>query len=782
MASFGEVNTDTTTAAVNNARIEVSSTIAPAVGITGNAGTSALGALALAVSLVLTGLPATSAAGAVARAGSPSGGHNVTTSLTVSHTNVGDYLVVAVLNMNSPESTAVTYNGVSMTRLNVARFLDPGVFVIMFGLAAPASGTHDVVVTDGGNSSNLYLIAQSFSGVHQTRPALSAGGQWQALISAPLTATVPSATGWMVLDATWTGANYGGDLAPGGSDNTLVAFEANGFGMGMSSAPGAASVTMEWTWTGTTSLVQSIVQLRPATDGAPDVTLDNAGTFAYAASTTMADATVTVGAGTNRALTAALVFDNKSVSGVSVVYDPAGANQPLSLIRSEVTTGSYGRAELWGLVAPATGASKTVRVSWTGSSDIVFSATSWTNVDQTGGTTSFARATSNTGSDPTILNVQITSAVHNATIDSSVAMGGITDTAWSGQTLLFGHPNPPPVFMSHLGTDPGASAYENGAATGYHRFRGTTDANAWAMVGCDIVAVGCTPPATPTITPGGPTTFCAGGSVTLTSSSPTGNQWYLNGSLIGGATAQQYNATASGSYIVTVTAGGCTSAPSAGTTVTVNPIPSTPVITAPSTVVAGSPNHTASVPSNLGSTYAWSISNGTITNGQGSAQITFTAGSSGTLTLSVVETSANGCVSQSGSANVTVGTAGTTQFHTLTPCRVLDTRNPTGPYGGPAIAALSSRTFVAAGQCGIPSGAIALSINITVTQGAAGGNVLIYRTGIVSPNVSIIAYRAAQTRANNGILALGAGGDFVVESGQPTGTVHVIVDVNGYFQ
>jgi hypothetical protein len=731
--------------------------------------------LALAVSLALTGLPATSAAGAVTLVGSPSGGHNVTTSLTVSHTNVGDYLVVAVLNLSNPEATAVTYNGVSMTRLNVAHFLDPGAFVIMFGLAAPASGTHDVVVTDGGNSSTLYLIAQSFSGVHQTRPALSAGGQWQALISAPLTATVPSAAGWKVLDATWTDANHGGDLAPGGSDNTLVSFEANGFGMGMSSAPGAASVTMEWTWTGTTSLVQSIVQLRPATDDAPDVTLDNAGASAYAASTTTADATVTVGPGTNRALTVGLVFDNKSVSNVSVVYDPAGANQALALIKSEVTTGSYGRAELWGLIAPATGTSKTVRVSWTGSSSIVFSATSWTNVDQTGGTATFAHATSNTGvARPT--TVQVTSGVHDVTIDSAVCQEGFSDVAWPGQATLFHQ------FIDNLGTNGTASAYQRGSATGYHRMVGSLDTSAWAMVGCDIVAVGsggCTPPATPTITPGGPTTFCAGGSVTLASSSPTGNQWYVNGNPIGGATAQQYLATASGGYTVTVTASGCTSAPSAATTVTVNPIPSTPVITAPSTVAPGSPNHTASVPSNLGSTYAWSISNGTITNGQGSAQITFTAGSNGTLTLSVVETSANGCVSQSGTANVNVGGTG---FYTLTPCRLLDTRNSNGPYGGPAMAALSSRTFVAAGRCGIPSGAISLSINITVTQGTASGNVLIYRTGIVSPQVPIIDYRAAQTRANNGILGLGAGDDFVVESGQPTGTVHVIVDVNGYFQ
>src|SRR5206468_3427434 len=64
-------------------------------------------------------------------------------------------------------------------------------------------------------------------------------------------------------------------------------------------------------------------------------------------------------------------------------------------------------------------------------------------------------------------------------------------------------------------------------------------------------------PATPTITPGGPTTFCAGGSVTLTSSSASGNQWSVNGSPIGGATSQQYIANASGDYTVVVTSNGC---------------------------------------------------------------------------------------------------------------------------------------------------------------------------------------------------------------------------------
>jgi hypothetical protein len=44
----------------------------------------------------------------------------------------------------------------------------------------------------------------------------------------------------------------------------------------------------------------------------------------------------------------------------------------------------------------------------------------------------------------------------------------------------------------------------------------------------------------------------------LSSSSPTGNQWFLNGSVIPGATSQSYNVTQNGNYSVSVTINGCT--------------------------------------------------------------------------------------------------------------------------------------------------------------------------------------------------------------------------------
>jgi hypothetical protein len=159
-------------------------------------------------------------------------------------------------------------------------------------------------------------------------------------------------------------------------------------------------------------------------------------------------------------------------------------------------------------------------------------------------------------------------------------------------------------------------------------------------------------PATPTITPGGPTTFCAGGSVTLTSSSASGNQWYLNGNPIGGATAQTFAANASGSYTVKVTTSGCTSADSAATVVTVNPNPNA-TITAPASVTTNSTGNVASTANaGVGATYAWSVTGGTLTSGNNTPSITFTAGATpGTLTINLTVTTGAGC-SDTKSANV----------------------------------------------------------------------------------------------------------------------------------
>lgn len=78
------------------------------------------------------------------------------------------------------------------------------------------------------------------------------------------------------------------------------------------------------------------------------------------------------------------------------------------------------------------------------------------------------------------------------------------------------------------------------------------------------------PRPTPTISAGGPTTFCTGGSVTLTASAASSYQWLLNGSPIDGATGQTLVASGSGSYSVVATNEFGCSATSAAVTVTAN--------------------------------------------------------------------------------------------------------------------------------------------------------------------------------------------------------------------
>jgi hypothetical protein len=121
-------------------------------------------------------------------------------------------------------------------------------------------------------------------------------------------------------------------------------------------------------------------------------------------------------------------------------------------------------------------------------------------------------------------------------------------------------------------------------------------------------------------------------------------------------------------------------------------------------------------------------------------------------------------------------------FYTVVLCRLVDTRNASGPFGGPALAAGADRTFTVAGQCGVPSTAKSIAANLTVTQPTAPGDLRLYAAGGSLPTSSSINYKAGKTRANNSNISLGVGGAIGVHSDQATGTVQVIIDVTGYYQ
>jgi len=124
------------------------------------------------------------------------------------------------------------------------------------------------------------------------------------------------------------------------------------------------------------------------------------------------------------------------------------------------------------------------------------------------------------------------------------------------------------------------------------------------------------------------------------------------------------------------------------------------------------------------------------------------------------------------------------RLFTLAPCRVVDTRwIPEGPVGGPAIqpSGTVDRTFVlTGGTCSVPTDARAISANVTVTQPQAAGTLLVYPAGLDLPVTGTVSFAAGRTRANNAILGLSVAGEVQVHN-TSAGTVHFIVDVNGYF-
>ncbi len=122
------------------------------------------------------------------------------------------------------------------------------------------------------------------------------------------------------------------------------------------------------------------------------------------------------------------------------------------------------------------------------------------------------------------------------------------------------------------------------------------------------------------------------------------------------------------------------------------------------------------------------------------------------------------------------------RFHTVAPCRVADTRGATGPSGGPALAANTLRTFPVAGLCGIPAGARAVALNVTVTGSTAAGSLTLLPDGTVPTGTTTVSFKAGQTRANNAVVGLGPAGDVGVVGAFPSGTAHGIMDVSGYFQ
>lgn len=123
-----------------------------------------------------------------------------------------------------------------------------------------------------------------------------------------------------------------------------------------------------------------------------------------------------------------------------------------------------------------------------------------------------------------------------------------------------------------------------------------------------------------------------------------------------------------------------------------------------------------------------------------------------------------------------------TRLYPLSPCRVIDTRVGSGPLGGPALLPNGPRKFNVTGVCGIPSGAAAISTNLTVTNVAGSGELVVFPSDVAQPGASAISFRTGVTRANNALVYLSATNDTFSVYNNCAAGVDFILDVNGYFQ
>lgn len=132
--------------------------------------------------------------------------------------------------------------------------------------------------------------------------------------------------------------------------------------------------------------------------------------------------------------------------------------------------------------------------------------------------------------------------------------------------------------------------------------------------------------------------------------------------------------------------------------------------------------------------------------------------------------------------------AGPFQYHAVTPCRAIDTRDGTGTTAG-ARPNPGPHTFRLQGKCGIPAGAKAVTANFSVITPTTGGDLRVFPSDVGTPLVAVMSYGFPEPALCNGAivpLAQVAGDDIAVQigmacGGNGCGSIQMTIDVTGYF-
>ncbi len=150
----------------------------------------------------------------------------------------------------------------------------------------------------------------------------------------------------------------------------------------------------------------------------------------------------------------------------------------------------------------------------------------------------------------------------------------------------------------------------------------------------------------------------------------------------------------------------------------------------------------------------------------------------GTYSVTLTATNAAGSNVMTRPSYITVAAPPGSRFQAITPTRVLDSRSNVGLNG--VFHADAARTFVVADGTPIPTNAVAVTGNLTVTgQTKAGYVVLAPAAGGAT---STLNFPVGDTRANGVTVALGSGGTLnAVYKAKAGATTHLVFDVTGYY-
>src|SRR5579871_871026 len=152
---------------------------------------------------------------------------------------------------------------------------------------------------------------------------------------------------------------------------------------------------------------------------------------------------------------------------------------------------------------------------------------------------------------------------------------------------------------------------------------------------------------------------------------------------------------------------------------------------------------------------------------------------SGTTPVTITGTDGNG-VSKTAAVTLIVGTPPVpSRYVPVTPCRVADTRNPNGPFGGPFLTGGTIREFdIQNGACGIPSTAVAYALNATAVPKGALGYLTMFPCGQTQPLTSNLNSLDGRIKAVAVIVASGKNGGACAYASNDT---DLVLDISGYF-